>query len=241
MKDNLTVEAVFAHFQDWANKTLVGLPGSGHWAIDRYGGFCPPYLGKDFGYGFGGLPAQPPDVIDPGMAGPSGFVPFVIQQIKEEIAGLVTALMCDYPDLTDSILEIGLGDYGGTHVLFSQVFDTVVTVESNGSLIRRFLGTGGAGPGSHFVNKRSADVSAADLPIGSFGVLFIDGDHALAREDHEKFEPLVRPGGLVCFHDTRYQDLISAQYVNSLRGQLDIIDIWHPEGVAAGISYYIKK
>ncbi len=35
-------------------------------------------------------------------------------------------------------------------------------------------------------------------------LLFIDGDHSIdgARNDWEKFSPMVRPGGIIAFHDT---------------------------------------
>ena len=38
-------------------------------------------------------------------------------------------------------------------------------------------------------------------PGGLFDLAFIDGDHANVAKDWEKFEPLVRPGGILLLHD----------------------------------------
>ena len=38
-------------------------------------------------------------------------------------------------------------------------------------------------------------------PEGLFDLAFIDGDHANVAKDWEKFEPLVRPGGILLLHD----------------------------------------
>lgn len=54
----------------------------------------------------------------------------------------------------------------------------------------------------HFAQMKSADV-VDEIQDGSLDLVFIDGDHSYegVRTDWLLFEPKVRPGGLILFHD----------------------------------------
>lgn len=54
-------------------------------------------------------------------------------------------------------------------------------------------------------------------------VLFIDGDHSFAavKRDYQLYEPLVRPGGIIAFHDTNARGLGSVE-VSAFMKELDI-------------------
>ncbi len=267
MEKSREISAIFANFQKWVDDRLAQYAGRNyHWALSEYGGFCPPYLGRDLGFGPGILPkhkggkssndvgAHELEPLSPwpsfNAALDSSVVPFplgawVIQQIKEEIYEFVEVLLQN--GKLDNMLEIGLGQYGGTHVLFSQFFESVITIDSCKDLVDVFAR-------NHDPEKYKsilvyskiivADSQAIDISkfSGRYDCLFIDGTHTYdaCRADHRKFGRLVVPGGIVAFHDTHDRRCTSADYVDSLRDQFDIKDIWHPDGFGGGISYYIK-
>src|SRR5206468_3782620 len=60
-----------------------------------------------------------------------------IQQVKAEVAELVEALLALSPRA--KCLEIGLGEYGGTHVLWRHLFDEVHCVEINPLFVSSFV------------------------------------------------------------------------------------------------------
>lgn len=66
---------------------------------------------------------------------------------------------------------------------------------------------------------------------------FIDGDHGYdgVRADWLNYSPLVRPGGIVAFHDTwpnydRHEPGVVA-WVDELRHHLPSVEFTHPDGV----------
>lgn len=73
----------------------------------------------------------------------------------------------------------------------------------------------------------------ADQPID---FLFIDGDHTYegVKADFEMYGPLVRPGGLIAFHDTQprpaFPDIEVYRYWDELKKKYDTTDFIGPEG-----------
>lgn len=74
-------------------------------------------------------------------------------------------------------------------------------------------------------------------PFGPFDFLFIDGDHSYqgVRADWLTWSPLVRPGGLVAFHDTwpngdRHEPGVVG-WVDELRHHRPSIEWTDPDGV----------
>ncbi|MFX1328694.1 MAG: class I SAM-dependent methyltransferase [Promethearchaeota archaeon] len=77
-------------------------------------------------------------------------------------------------------------------------------------------------------------------------ILFIDGDHSYEglKQDFEMYKPLVKSGGLVCFHD-----IVSGSYKkvgdvpkfwNNIRNEFnyrEIVENWNQEGFGIGILF----
>ncbi len=128
-------------------------------------------------------------------------------QIDSEILGLL-ALAGERP--TRRVLEIGTAQ-GGTTFLLARAIPTTTWIASvdllpRHSRVLRFL----CGPERRFSALRG---SSATEPmrrriftlVGEERVdlLFLDGDHSYegVRSDFLQYSPLVRPGGLIVFHD----------------------------------------
>lgn len=136
-----------------------------------------------------------------------------IQQDREEIKDFVSLLLSR--KRLGAVLEVGLGYYGSTHFLWRLLFEKVVTIEKSHERIRTF-GTNLRSFHQRWVldDRRSAfliglshdpaTVSKAYhcLPGGA-DLLFIDGDHHYTSVlvDWLLYSPLVKPGGLIAFHD----------------------------------------
>jgi predicted O-methyltransferase YrrM len=137
-------------------------------------------------------------------------------QIRSEITQLLRVLA---PNPPTRILEIGTAN-GGTFFLFSRI------ATEDGLLISADLPLGPFGGGypkrlgeffQSFARERqqvhllafdshSPDTlcKVKELLAGSLlDFLFIDGDHRYegVKADYQMYSPLVRPGGLICFHD----------------------------------------
>lgn len=139
--------------------------------------------------------------------------PIAPNQVRREIEWLLTLVEAEHPR---TVVEIGTLR-GGTLFLWTRVAAddaTVVTVDSAtlggwsplGVLCRGFargrqrvvplLGADSHAPETVARVRRAIGRAPVDL-------LFVDGDHSYegVRRDFELYAPLVRPGGLVVFHD----------------------------------------
>lgn len=148
--------------------------------VSRHGGYVPP----DF------IPGDDPH--------------FGVQQVREEILTFVDVL--EAMNLHGTILEIGLGHHGGTHILWREIFKKVVTLEADKHLVWRFRLREGL-KARHIVigNCHLPDVVAKARTIASsIDCLFIDGGHSYEAVtlDWELYHDLVRPNGIVAFHDS---------------------------------------
>jgi len=136
-----------------------------------------------------------------------------IQQDRDEITEFVSLLLSR--GRLGTVLEVGLGYYGSTHFLWRLLFDKVITIEKSherirtfGTNLRAFHGRWVLGDRrSSFIIGMSSKPSTIQktYQCASDGVdlLFIDGDHQYASvlTDWLLYSPLVRPGGLIAFHD----------------------------------------
>lgn len=163
------------------------------------------------------------------------------------------------------ILEIGAGN-GGTSWAWSRFATTVVSVDlPNGpwggkdiSAVVAYISqtskcTFTYVPGNSHHNDVFCKAKALVTPTKGVDLLFIDGDHSYegVKEDYLTYAPLVRPGGLVAFHDIvqhapesgcevkRFWDEIKAKFThlefitNASQGYGGIGVIrMHPEGDA---------
>lgn len=136
-----------------------------------------------------------------------------IQQDRSEIQEFVSLLLSR--GRLGSVLEIGLGYYGSTHVLWRLLFDKVTTIEKSHERVRTF-GTNLRTFHQRWVldDHRSAFLIGMSFDpatiqkayqhlAGGVDLLFIDGDHQYASVLTEwlLYSPLVKPGGLIAFHD----------------------------------------
>ncbi len=97
----------------------------------------------------------------------------------------------------------------------------------------------------------AARESVVELLEGkSIDFLFIDGDHRYegVRADFENFSPLVRPGGLIAFHDTRANPGMPAAQVHrfweEIKNQsrhLELIDRSSEAQFGMGIGVLVRK
>lgn len=95
------------------------------------------------------------------------------------------------------------------------------------------------------VHADSHDPATVDVvrdELGTIDFLFVDGDHTYegVRADWLAWSPLVRPGGLVAFHDSwpnadRHEPGV-VRWVDELRHQLPSMEWTDPDGV--GISAF---
>jgi predicted O-methyltransferase YrrM len=126
-------------------------------------------------------------------------------QKDQELASFAALVMDLEPKV---IVEIG-SDAGGTLWLWQQLAPRVIGI----TLEKAWVGV--------FSTGRDLDAHDCDMIIGDshdvnvrhelevtlggewIDVLFIDGDHSYqgAKTDFEMYSPLVRPGGIVAFHD----------------------------------------
>ncbi len=128
-------------------------------------------------------------------------------QDKREIIGLLDFII-DNLKTYEVALEIGLG-LGGTHMLFRKFFPFVVSVDNNINSTANFL-LGLSGDGSKVVYGDSSVPQTRDAVVEVLGgcqvdFLFIDGNHSYTsvKSDFANYEPLVKSGGIIGFHDTK--------------------------------------
>jgi predicted O-methyltransferase YrrM len=129
------------------------------------------------------------------------------QQISAEIIGFLDYAAFHAPR---TVVEIGTAS-GGTHFLLGAALPSVtlkVGVDlfvRNTRLLETFARPGCTQRFVHGSSRDAATVAAVRTALSEqpIDLLFIDGDHSYAgvRADFELYAPLVRPGGLIAFHD----------------------------------------
>lgn len=199
----------------------------------------------------------PADRITPNLADqfPSEVVtrlssPHAIQQVRTEIHALVEEIY-SLALQSGTILEIGLGHAGGTHMLWSKIFSKIITIEIDRAKVFRFYQDISIGMDSHLIVGNSQDVlirrMVHQISQTNVNVLFIDGDHSYegVKADWILYRGLVRKGGLICFHDTQMngdKDLQVRRFVEELESgeygsaPREMRHIRHSKCI--GISYY---
>jgi len=133
-----------------------------------------------------------------------------IRQGYEEITELCSILKNSKPH--NICLETGLY-YGGTHFLFKQLFDKVISIDMDPSVCRNTtsqLSKFGCDMNtSEFIcgdsmNKDTLDKTKVCIGEGNkVDFLFIDGGHnfKVMKSDFELYAPLVRAGGIIAIPD----------------------------------------
>jgi hypothetical protein len=127
-----------------------------------------------------------------------------IQQVRSEIKEFVEVIL--KRGLNKRVLEIGLGYYGGTHMLWRQLFDEVITVEYSHPVMWKFKLRERVNGKSKIImgNSHNLKVRQKVKLFRPFDLLFIDGDHTYSgiKADYLLYNSLVKKGGVVAFHDS---------------------------------------
>jgi len=155
------------------------------------------------------------------------------------------------------VLEIGLG-FGGSHLLWKQMFQRVVSVTNLANDIELFQPGLASQANSFFVLADSTKPEClVEIKKAIAGVpvdfLLIDGSHQYedVRSDFLTFAPLVAVGGIVAFHDADHWRIFGIkQFVDELKqghplvgsAQIHLIKAppgqTHPHEGSCGIAYY---
>ncbi|MBK1645084.1 hypothetical protein CKO25_10550 [Thiocapsa imhoffii] len=132
---------------------------------------------------------------------------FGITQIYDEIEQLIELVRSEAPQV---VVEIGTHK-GGNSFIFCHALPTVELVVGldlnvqNAAKLKYCVRQGQRYIALHGDSQTQAQRSRLEhvLKGRSIDFLFIDGDHSYAgaRADYELYAPLVRPGGLIAFHD----------------------------------------
>jgi len=173
-----------------------------------------------------------------------------ILQNPEEMESFLDALRAALPMEDDRkvALEIGML-HGATHLIWRSQFQKVASIEANESYVISFANGMTDGSILFYGDSRkpvTARVVASNLSC-PLDMLFIDGDHSYSsvEADYANYEPLVRKGGIIAFHDS----IASRPVVKFLKELTDGIHLLTPPGLhlirlgsdkGIGISYYIK-
>lgn len=178
-------------------------------------------------------------------------------QSPREIEWLLEILRADPPR---TVVEIGT-QYGGTLFVWTRVAtrDAVIATIDAGisvfgsyaplALVCRAMALGDQRVETLFAadshDPRTLDRLREALAGRPVDFLFIDGDHSYegVKQDFDMYAPLVRPGGIVAFHDTAAVGSPAepvADYWNDFKRDhetLEIVDEEFPLGVC-GIGVY---
>lgn len=152
-----------------------------------------------------------------------------LQQVRAEyhaFLGILGAeLNSNLPEQIDgACLQLGLGETLASHEAWRLVFDRVVTLDWSGIRSDDI-----DYPGVD-VASQDAVAAAKELIGGQYDLLFIDAGHSAedARRDHANYGPMVRPGGIIAFHDALrrpgFEEAVQVwRYLETLREPVRVI------------------
>jgi len=187
---------------------------------------------------------------------------FAIQQNEQEIMEFIKVLK---EKECESILEIGLGYYGSTHVLFREYFKSVVTIELSLERVKTFFYKAENFFGKSYFGNGNSKLIVADSNsvLGSkkvldvlkssnsefFDAIFIDGFHGFETVllDFLIYSNFVKENGVIAFHvvasnieDSGVPKLMDVLKNGVLKNLVrDYSEIVHSEYL--GIGYFIKR
>lgn len=123
--------------------------------------------------------------------GTADYLP-ALQQVRSEYVDLLEALS-DRP--RGRCLQLGMGECDASHEAWRLVFDEVVTLDWGKVVVNDYCLPG--------VDVGSSEAAKLAAVYGPYDFLFIDAGHREqdAWRDHDVYGVLVRPGGIVAFHD----------------------------------------
>lgn len=160
-----------------------------------------------------------------------------MQQVRGEFLELAAALD-DLNVLGGRCLQLGIGPCAASHFLWQTLFSRVTSVDQiapeNFSSI---------GLGQEIVIGNTRDPRVFDFARGSYDFLFIDAGHTLedVLRDHEAYAPMVRPGGVVAFHDALERPQFTEEELGVPRflKKIPLPNLTFV-GTEVGVAYYVK-
>lgn len=181
-------------------------------------------------------------------------LPIKIQMLQntEEIEWFVEMLLLnrksgEKQSVIPCALEIGLHQ-GGTHLVWKQIYQKVVSIESDFNAIMRFMSILSDDGGSHMVfgnsqKPQTLAILKKAMPNLEMDLLFIDGDHSreAVEADWMLYEPLVKKGGIVGFHDSAQNPSVVAFLDDLRKGMWGTVPNIVELKKQMGIAYYIKE
>lgn len=132
-------------------------------------------------------------------------------------------------------LQLGMGECGASHEAWRLVFRNVVTLDWGGLAVDEHRFT----PGHDTASDSAIRAAAVYAP---YDLLFIDAGHSAedARRDHANYGPMVRPGGIIAFHDALrrpgFEEAVQVwRYLETSREPVNVI------GWEVGIAWITRE
>lgn len=156
-----------------------------------------------------------------------------LQQVRREYAEFLDVLAAEGDSMVYACLQLGMGECDASHEAWRISFMDVVTLDWGAVAINDARHAG--------VDVSSAEAVQAAAVYAPYDLLFIDAGHSAedARRDHANYGPMVRPGGIVAFHDALrrpgFEDAVRVwEYLETLREPVRVI------GDEVGIAWMRK-
>jgi len=152
-----------------------------------------------------------------------------MQQVKAEFAELVHVL-ASMNVLAGKALQLGMGEAQASHSVLLELFREVTTIDF-AKMVRSDALVDMVQSGANTHDQAAAEFAEAGAP---YDFLFVDAGHSEddVAADHATYGPMVRPGGVIAFHDackraafpeiTVWQYLEGRQGVNMIPGEVGI-------------------
>jgi predicted O-methyltransferase YrrM len=158
-------------------------------------------------------------------------------QTHSELIDMLTRME---PMKVKRILEIGVHRGGSTRV-WKQVFNPTLLIG-----IDTVIEPAAVMDGLHLIKGKSQDKEVYDkvvnlLETSSLDFLFVDGSHYYqdVKDDFEVYEPLVRKGGVIAFHDAILEgnDTVEVyKFWNEIKNQYKTTTISHKDTFGPGAT-----
>lgn len=132
-----------------------------------------------------------------------------LQQVRSEFHTLVEALAAAEGVIGGSALQLGLGQCRASHDVLASMFPAgVLTIDVKECVWTDTPGQYVTYPGADTHSARALHIAKSYMGAGHFDFLFIDAGHEYndVRADYLDYGRLVRPGGIIAFHDALERD-----------------------------------
>jgi predicted O-methyltransferase YrrM len=195
----------------------------------------------------------PAQAVEAAFSIPGGEDTIRPVQVQSEITGLVSIVHAEQPR---RVLEVGTSRGGTLYLLAWASSDDArilsLDVKRYPAERRRLYRAFARGSQNVDVQQRDSSLESTRGVVEQFfdgealDVLFIDGDHSYegVRRDYELYAPLLRPGGLIAFHDIVDGPMEAVGGVprfwrevrSSLSEPVELVESWTQGGFGIGVA-----